>query len=206
MFIAYDVKRGIEYAKLCESKRAGGKVEKNYIHLGRVLDKESGIYKNQELGIFTYDLPSNTYGKAPTEYVPPVLGGKERLILDFGDVYFLEQFIRTKGLNAVIDSIGYGNPDTLYAMISYYAVSSGANCHAQSWWEGSYARILYPKANLTSQRHSDFLAAIGDEHSQREFFEAYFGLLERCGEVAENVLIDSTGLPNSIRFPLTAIS
>ena len=206
MFIAYDMKNGIEYAKLCSSTRDGEKIHKDYTNLGRVLDKERGIYRNRELGVFTYDLATDTYGKAPTEFIPPAISRKESLILDFGDVFFLDQFIRAKGLYAIADAIGYGNPDTLYAMINYYAVCSMANCHAQNWWEGSYARILYPKANLSSQRISNFLAAIGDESSQREFFQAYFKMLDRSDSDTENVLIDSTGLPNSIHFPLTAIS
>ena len=206
MYIAYDVKNGIEYAKLCVSKREGEAVLKDYTNLGRVLDKERGIYRNRERGVFTYNLATNTYGKPSAEFVPPAANRKESLILDFGDVFFLDQFIRMKGLYAAVDAIGYGNPDTLYAMLCYYAVCSAANYHAQSWWEGSYARILFPKANLTSQRISDFLTAIGDEYSQREFFKEYFKMLDRSGSDTENVLIDSTGLPNSIHFPLTAIS
>jgi transposase len=83
-----------------------------------------------------------------------------------------------------------------------------ANCHAQDWYEGNFARILYPKANLTSQRISDFLTAIGDEYSYREFFKAYFEFLfKNISEIEDtSILIDSTGLPNSIHFPLTAIS
>ena len=206
MFIAYDVKNGIEYAKLCVSTRNGENVDKDYTNLGRVLDRERGIYRNRERGVFTYDLASNAYGKAPAEYVPPAVGRKELLILDFGDSFFLDWFVRAKALRPAIDAMGYGNPDTLYAMIMYYAVCSAANRHAQSWWEGSYARILYPNANLSSQRISDFLTAIGDECPQREFFQEYFRLLGGPGSGGENVLIDSTGLPNSIRFPLTAVN
>jgi transposase len=80
-----------------------------------------------------------------------------------------------------------------------------ANCHAQDWWDGSYARILYPRASLASQRVSDFLAAIGSEYSLRAFFSEYVKLLERSGTDTGNVLIDSSGLPNSIHFPLTAV-
>jgi len=206
MYITYDVKNGIEYAKLCISTRDGKNVHKDFTNLGRVLDKEQGVYKNRERGVFTYELTTNTYGKAPVDFMPPSISRKESLILDFGDVFFLDQFIRTKGLRDVIDAIGYGNPDTLYAMISYYVTCSLANCHAQNWWEGSYARILYPGANLTSQRISDFLASIGDEYSQREFFQAYFKLLSLSVTDIGSVLIDSTGLPNSIHFPLTAIN
>jgi hypothetical protein len=206
MYISYDIKKGIEYAKLCVSTRDGEDVLKDFTNLGRVLDKEHGIYRSRERGVFTYDLATDAYGEAPTEYVPPAVSRKEQLILDFGDAFFLDCFIKDRGLRVVIDSIGYGNPDTLYAMIVYYAVCSMANCHAQSWWEGSYARILYPKANLTSQRISGFLATIGDEYAQRRFFQEYFKLLDQSGVNIENTLIDSTGLPNSIHFPLTAIS
>jgi hypothetical protein len=204
VFIAYDIKNGVEYAKVCKSIREGNSVRKEYIHLGKVLDKERGYYRNRVRGDYTYDLATNTYGKMPADFAAPTRSRKESLILDFGDVFFLDQFISANGLNAPIDAVGYGNPDTLRAMICFYALCSMANTHAQSWWEGSYARILYPKANLSSQRISDFLAAIGDEYSQREFFQKYFKMLDRSG--LENVLIDSTGLPNSIHFPLTAIN
>jgi hypothetical protein len=78
--------------------------------------------------------------------------------------------------------------------------------YAGDWWEGSYANILYPKANLTSQRISDFLADIGDEGCFRGFFSKYMPYLGKQVSQGANILIDSTGLPNSIRFPLTAIS
>jgi hypothetical protein len=206
LFIAYDIKNGIEYAKLCTSTRDGSKVDKEYEYLGRVLNKELGIYKNRTRGVFTYDLASNAYSGTPAEYVPPVKSKKkEPLIVDFGDIYFLDYFIKNSELHMPIRSIGYGNPDTLNAMIAYYSLCSMANCHAQDWWEGSYARILYPKANLSSQRISDFLAAIGDEYTQRGFFNKYIKLLGQAGPEIGNILIDSTGLPNNIHFPLTAV-
>jgi hypothetical protein len=207
MHIGYDVKNGVEYAKLCVSHRDGERTWKDYVNLGRVLDRDRGVYQNRERGVFTYNLDTNTYGKAPADVVSPRRKkSKELLIVDFGDAYFLDTYIKGCGLQKAIDSIGYANPDTLNAMIAYYALTSFANCHAQDWWEGSYARILYPRANMASQRISDFLASIGDEYSQREFFREYMPFLERSGGKAENVIIDSTGLPNSIRFPLTAIS
>ena len=207
LYIAYDIKNETEYAKLCISKRDGTRTYKDYVNLGRVLDKKAGIFQNRERGIFTYDLETNTYGSAPPEIKSPVKDHKrELLIVDFGDVFFLDTFIRNSGLNVIIDAIGYGNPDTMKAMLSYYILCSMSNRYAQNWWEGSYARILYPKASLSSQRISDFLAAIGDEYSQRDFFREYFCFLDKSGNHTENVLIDSTGLPNSIHFPLTAIS
>ncbi len=208
MYIAYDMKKnGVEYAKICASKRNGKATSKDYVNLGRVLDKEKGIYQNREYGVFTYRISDNTYGKPDASFVP-ALGGqpKEKLILDFGDAFFLDSFISQSGMKAAIDAIDYGNPDTLYAMACFYILCSAANCHASDWWEGSYARLLFPKANLTSQRISDFLAAIGGEAPLREFFREYISHVAReCGK-SGNIVIDSTGLPNSIHFPLTAIS
>jgi hypothetical protein len=203
----YDTKDGREYATICTSTRNGLDVDKDYVNLGRVLDKERNIFRNRIRGVFTYDIDTDTYGSAPADYVLPLpKGRKEKLILDFGDTFFLDTYIKDSGLNAAIDAIGYGNPDTLYAMLSYYIVCSMSNCHAKDWWDGSYARILYPNASLSSQRISDFLIAIGDEYSQREFFKEYFRLLDKNGKNSDNILIDSTGLPNSIHFPLTAIN
>lgn len=206
MYIGYDLKNGVKYAKLYTSKRDGQKTTKEYQNLGRVLDKESGIYQNRERGVFTYDLATNIYGKPPVSYVPITKDtGRERLILDFGDVFALSGFIDTAGLLPAIDAVGYGNPDTLKAMLCYYILCTSSNCHANDWWEGSYARILYPRANLTSQRISEFLTDIGEENSMRSFFNAYLPILGSTKSAA-NILIDSTGLPNNVRFPLTAIS
>jgi hypothetical protein len=205
MYIAYDKKKGEEYAKLYTSVRNGKRTSKDYLNLGRVLDKERGIYQNRERGVFSYQLETNSYGKAPEDFVPPVKKGKnESLIVDFGDVYFLDTFINDSGLVEPIGSIGYGNPDTLNAMIAYYVLCSMANCHAHDWWEGSYARILYPDANLSSQMISDFLSSIGDERPLRAFFHEYIKILGRSVDTG-NILIDSSGFPNSIRFQLSAI-
>jgi hypothetical protein len=108
-------------------------------------------------------------------------------------------------LRPAIDALGYGIPDTLHAMLHYYVLNNLANCHAQVWYEGNYARELYPRANLSSQRISDFLAAIGDEWSQRAFFTEYLALVSRR-EGGDEILIGSTGLPNVIHVSLTAIS
>lgn len=91
-------------------------------------------------------------------------------------------------------------------MVAFYVLSAMANCYAEEWWEGSYARILYPNANLSSQRISDLLEAVGDEQSYRNFFASYFRDVVQKREGGEDILIDSTGLPNSIHFPLPAIS
>lgn len=158
-------------------------------------------------------LPLPWYGKVPSDFVPNGTRRnrrREQLILDSGDSFFVRQFLISSGLLETVDAISYGNPDTLYAMLSYYIICSLANCHAKDWYEGNFARILYPHADLSSQRISDFLAAIGQEHAFRAFFAEYLKFLTNDDHILladdAGILIDSTGLPNSIHFPLNALS
>ena len=62
MYIGYDVKDGVKYAKICKSERIGGKVKTSQVSLGRVIDEKAGIYTNRKLGVFTYDITTDTYG------------------------------------------------------------------------------------------------------------------------------------------------
>jgi hypothetical protein len=57
-------------------------------------------------GIFTYDLDTDTYGTAPADIVSPTRKKrKEMLIVDFGDSFFLDTFIKNRGLREVILSL-----------------------------------------------------------------------------------------------------
>jgi hypothetical protein len=203
----YDIKNGVEYAKLCQSIRHGSKVDKTSVNLGKVLDKERGIYKNRERGVFIYDLNTNVYRLPEQEYMLPAVAPKPpKLNLDFGDVFFLSTYLQLEKLTDCLDAIGYKNRDTIYAMLCYYILCATANCYAEDWYYGSYASIIYPKANLVSQRISEFLFDIGQERSLRNFFSEYIHYISNSVKKGSNILIDSTGLPNSIHFPLTAIS
>ena len=188
------------------------------VYLGRVIDKERGIFKNRERGLFTYDLKTNTFGSVPAEYEAPSLQRKTKyrrrttLVVSFGDIFLLDEYIRESGLQKAVDAIGYRNPDTLKALLAFYILTSYANCHAEDWWELTYARYLYPKAQMASQRISEALADIGSEDAKRSFFREYIKFLERfdsdtaSGGIEDGILIDSSGLPNAVRFPLTAVN
>ena len=209
MHIVYQKHRGIEYACVMESHRVGKKIEKKTIrYLGRVLDRDRGIYKTKDLGVYCFDFKTQTVSKAPEDFVPQIKrkNAVEKLIVDFGDAFFFNELIKSSDFQAILEAIPYGNPDSLKALLCYYILDKKNNVHASTWWEGSYARILFPRANLTSQRISDMLQAIGQEHACRAFFKAYLNKLGPKTIGGYNILIDSTGLPNSIRFPCTAIS
>ncbi len=61
MFISYDIRNGVEYAKLCISKRNGKTVSKSYIYLGKVVNKEKFIFFNKDRGLFNYNPVDNSY-------------------------------------------------------------------------------------------------------------------------------------------------
>jgi hypothetical protein len=94
---------------------------------------------------------------------------------------------------------------TLYSLLCHYILTSLANTHAIDWCRGSYASILYPNAYLQSQRISEFLDTIGTDEVLRDFYSQYLPLVTSPGKLV-NFAIDSRGLPNSVHFPMTAIS
>jgi transposase len=96
--------------------------------------------------------------------------------------------------------------DTLLSLVSFRLLETGASCYAQRWLEGSYARYLYPEARISSQRISEFLVRLGAEEVKRAFFDVYIPHLKGMPDLSENVLIDSTGLPNDIHFEYSKVN
>lgn len=91
-------------------------------------------------------------------------------------------------------------------MLMFYVLHDKVNEYAHIWYEGSIIQLLYPEANPKSQRISDLLKSLGKMESVETFFEAHIQWIKEniCSDSA--VVLDSTGMPNSIHFPLTAIS
>jgi hypothetical protein len=198
-----------KYASAAVSTRNGKKTCNKYEYLGLVVDREKGIYSNRKRGLFTFDPQTGAYGKAPEDFIEPQFLDKRRIkkvSLDFGDAFFLHSFLQSSGFFSVIDSLGYGNKDTLHAMVLFYILSSMANCNADNWLSGSIAGLLYPRARLDSPRISEFLASVGTPEKQMRYQQAYLGYVMNTCSSDKNILIDSSGLPNAIRIPLTRIN
>ena len=195
-----------QYASAAVSKRKGSETSIDYLYLGRVLDREKGIYKSKDRGVFHFDPGTGEFSAVPEDYVPPVSPDarkRNHVSVDFGDAFFMDSFLHSSGLMDIIDRVHYGNPDTLHAMVLFYTLSGLASCDAIHWYEGNIVRLLYPKANLTSQRISDFLSSIGTPEKQMDFQKAYLGYVLEHYKQDKNILIDSSGLPNNIHFPYT---
>ncbi len=211
MRLSYQKKGNYTYAKIPgESYRENGHVKKrNAVYLGRVIDKENNVFFNKERGVFTYDIATDTYGEADPAYQGNLKDDRRKkpnLILDFGDSYFVDSLIRAMHYDEVLGSVGCQNRDTLWAMAEYYVLSNRANSHANTWYEGSFASVLYPKADIHSQRISRLLDGLGAESARRSYFDAHIKWLKKyvCDDPA--IIIDSTGLPNSIKMDMTQVS
>ena len=58
------------YASAGTSKRNGNSTSVDTIYLGKVLDRDAGIYKSRERGIFTFDPVTGEFGEPPASFVP----------------------------------------------------------------------------------------------------------------------------------------
>lgn len=128
---------------------------------------------------------------------------KEKVILDFGDTYLLNEFLTQTGFTSLIQQVFGQTANTLLALISYRLCHNAAMMYAQKWLEGSYLSVSakHKNLNLTSQRVSTYLQDLSDETLQRRFFESY---MQRFSNAKHAVVIDATSLPNQIHDPLTA--
>ncbi len=204
MFVSYSAKGDAVYARLVTSRRVEGKVVKETSNLGRVVDRERNVFRSRERGTFTFDPATGEFGPAPSGGWPPPA---ELLVLDFGDTWALDSLATSEGLWAALDAASPSDPDELRCLCLHYALApSQPNCLAKRWWEGSWARMAYPSARLASQRVSELLRRVGDEAAQRRFFDAYLAWVAGMADGTARVSVDSTGLPNSSRMPLTAVS
>ena len=196
-----------------KSVRVGGKISKpDQVYLGKVIDKRKNIFWTRERGYYTFDPATQAFGEPAKEDIPDPdfkadLRTKQTpVIVDFGDSFFLNSLIKGIGYDEILKSIAYQNHDTLYAMLFFYTLESEANVHAKSWYNQNYAKYLFPKANISSQRISDFLRSIGTPEVRRAFLLAHIKYLLESTDEELCVLIDSTGLPNKCDLPITRVS
>jgi transposase len=182
--VHYKTIHGIEYAYDVRSywNKEEKKNKKETTYLGRVTDKKNGIY-------------------VKTREQAAAKKRSEKLILNFGDTYCIYQAFSQTEYFTVLSDVFKEYLDTLMCLVSYRIIRNSAMRYAENWFEGNYARILFKKADISSQRISSFLKILGDENLQRDFFTAYLSLL---ANKSVGTLIDSTGLPNEIDFPLNA--
>jgi hypothetical protein len=200
-------RNGVLYAEVRSSERKEGvNVPKSIpLYLGKVIDLEKGLFKNKKWGVFKYTIDS---GVEKTDLQDPTLVSiyrNEKTILDFGASYLLTEFAKIAGFWELFRETLPNREDSLMAMVFYYVEMSTSNQEAVRWLRGSFSSLLFPVAQLQSQRISELLEKLGDEAVVRSFFSRYLKT-QLSQDKKTGILIDSTGLPNAIHFPLTAVS
>ncbi len=141
-------------------------------YLGVVVNKEKGVYKRKQVEQKT-----------------------EKLILDFGDTYLLNEFMKHEDISNLLEKVFGDRTNYMLSLLCYRLCHASAMNYARIWYDGSISRFLFKKVNLSSQRISDFLRDIGDEQIQRDFFKHYLSSFAKAKK-KEGVIIDSTVLPN----------
>ena len=201
MYIAYQgADRAYAYVK--ESKRINGKVESKGTYLGKVADKELGVFYTPERGFFTYDVATGQYGNPPDAFLHPVEAESGNMCMNFGGIFFLNAFLHRTGMMELIDSLPCPSKDSLRALVLFYILSPFASSYAESWFHAGFAKMLYPGARLASQRISEILEAIGCPDSVRAYQKRHAAWV--LGRLAPDtsILVDSTALENSIDMAL----
>lgn len=182
------------------------------MQLGLVIDKENLIFYKGNEGFYQFNPEDQSRRDIDpallSRYVEKTDARKREkpVIIQFGGSYFLDCLIKGIGYTQVLDSIRYQNPDRLYAMLQYYLLSTGAACEAETWYEFNYTKFLYPKANLASQRISEFFEIIGRDENRRRFLMQHIRYLLKSTDEELCILVDSTGMPNKCRIPYTRVS
>jgi hypothetical protein len=126
-------------------------------YLGVVVDKEGAVYeKRNEV-------------KQARRYQEQ----KEQYILDYGDSYFVSEFLKNDALLPVLKEVFGKDTSTLLSMVLYKLQGGSAMRHAEAWYEGNAAKMIFPGAAMSTQSISDFLKVIGGEKLQQSFFQAY---------------------------------
>lgn len=118
---------------------------------------------------------------------------QEKLQLDFGNTFLLNEFCKTLKINTTLEAIFTNICPELKPLLFYRLCEQSAMYNAKDWWEGNVVSKLFKNVNLSSQHISKILKLLGSENIQRDFFVNY---LNSIGPVEQGIIIDATSLPN----------
>ena len=186
------------YAEVYSPQRVNGKKVNDPVYLGKVINLEEGIFYSRQRGYFRYtteDGFDDCNSLAPAD--------QEKMILDFGPAFLLDNLLRGESYFELFSGILKKKQDSLMALLFYRILEKGGYYLAEDWLAGSYASILFPKAQLQSQQVNELLRELGEESVVRAFFIKYLKMAVPQDRRA-GVLIDSAGLPNNVDFRLSA--
>lgn len=116
---------------------------------------------------------------------------KEKLILDFGDSYFLNEFIKGMNIFELLKKLGVAE---IFPLIIYRLCNQSAMRNCELWVQGNYISRIFSQCDLSSQNISRVFKMLGEEDIQRSFFTEYLKIFKD----SSSIIIDATSLPNQI--------
>jgi hypothetical protein len=152
-FILYQIKKSLAYASMYTKRREKRKKKNDIENLGRVLDKEAGIFKSRKGGVFLY----NQQTGSSYETIAGVLGQflkihpPRRGFLNFWDVNISHELLEKEGFAEIFGQTGGNGSDSLIALALFRTLCRYAGSRAFDRWNGTYDRLLFPEARAESQ-------------------------------------------------------
>jgi transposase len=189
----------------------GENPSRKYVWLGRVVTDEvtkEELFYLPELGVYQLSMDE---GFKPRPEYSYGLHKPERYMLQYGSMWVYEELLQRTKFGSVINAIAPELTETLNALLAYKLTHpTDANYRGLGWYEKSYVKLLYPNAAMSSGALSIFLSEIGKDYNYKKFFNLYLNYLINNDNTSKLIdfplLIDSTGLPNDIKIPITALS
>ena len=207
MYFTYSGKNKDYLTAIGVFRDPSGKKKYGITYIGKRIQDDIFFCKN--VGYFRFDTKTTEFFDAPDNFSYIQNNTNKRhvnSILSFGDTYLVNEFLYKSGFINILKNFSSENFDTLMALILSYIATTEPNCDIEIWYENNFIKYLYPKADLKSQRISEFLTKIGEINNEITFHSLYKKyLFEHCN-LDYNVLIDSTGLKNDICFYYTTFS
>jgi hypothetical protein len=123
-------------------------------YLGEVKNYEEKLFYSTKYGFFNFTL-------AKGYVLRPELSDNlyaEKIRLRYGDLWVYNETLRSTGLDIVTNNLIPEYKDTLNALLCFrLSLKDSAFCNAQTWYDRSFAKVIYPKAALSSGSISLFL-------------------------------------------------
>ncbi|MDR1080222.1 MAG: hypothetical protein LBQ79_04510 [Deltaproteobacteria bacterium] len=118
-FIGYQVKPSGVYGNYVKNTSVvDGRVNHDSEYLGKVENKDRGVFKSRKRGIFTFNLQQG-YGQATASDLQSNFKFSDLIVLDFGDIWMIDHILNEMKHDEVIDELIPENSDTIKALIGY---------------------------------------------------------------------------------------
>jgi hypothetical protein len=159
-FIHYQTKNNAEYASIYTPRWKNGGKYNDIENLGRVIDKQNGIFRSRKRGLFKFTLKDGFIELSNSKY--NIFPEKINTLI-FGDVYISYKILLQDGYIDLFKNIFTNIYENIAPLILYRLLNNRPNIDAIHWWNGSYAKCLFPNAKLQSARISEYLTEIGSD-------------------------------------------